>query len=157
MDMQLKRSVFLLVPAFAIVYLAVSLVFANEPKSGAAKPFKPVQNMDRQMEGQKKVFSQIKDCIAEKSWKDGERYAWILAELANVNHYQRDNAEYQAFADQMSAQCIELAKNLKQRDEKAAKESYNQVGQTCGACHKKFQEKKRRPRGGEGARSEKGG
>jgi cytochrome c556 len=69
--------------------------------------------------------------------------AWILSEIANVNHYQRDDAAYQRYADQVSAQCRQLADLANKRDEAAAKAMVNTIGQTCNACHEQFQKKKK--------------
>ena len=123
------------------VVLTNSLVSVADPKS-SGKPYKPVQNVERMMGSQKKIMQDIKTCIDEKSWRDGATSAWILAEMANSNHYQRDDAAYQKFADDMSGQCVELAKLMKKADAGACKEQVNKIGKTCNACHDQF--KKRR-------------
>lgn len=141
--MNTRRRVVGLCLAFGIV-LTATLMATAEPKSsgGSPRPYKPVQSTERMMLTQKKVMGDLKAAIGEKSWDEAETCAWILAESANSNHYQRDDASYQKFADRMSAQCVELATTLKKHDEAAAKEQINGIGKTCGACHDQFQEKK---------------
>jgi hypothetical protein len=125
------------------VVLSLSLWAPGEsgPSQGD-KPFKPVQPIEHMMGGQKKLFGEIKLAIGEKDWDETETCAWILAEIANANHYQRDDATYQRFADQLSAQSVELAGLAKKRDEAKAKEMVNSMGKTCNACHDQFQKKK---------------
>lgn len=127
--------------SFAVV-LGVSLWASAEPKSsGSAKAFKPVMNTEHLMHGQKKLMDDIKSAIGEKDWKAGQTAAWVLAELANVNHYQKDDAAYRGFADKMSKQCVDLAAMLSTKDEKGAKDAVNAIGKTCGACHDQFEKK----------------
>jgi hypothetical protein len=92
----------------------------------------------------------IKDEIQDKSWQEAQVSAWILAEMANVNQYQKPDAEFQALALKMSGQCVELAKILKRRDQKAAIDQAQSVGQTCKSCHEKY----RKNRGGKGKKGE---
>ncbi|MEK6643954.1 MAG: hypothetical protein AABZ08_08595 [Planctomycetota bacterium] len=127
--------------AFAVV-LGASLWVSAEPKStGGVKAFKPVQTTEHLMHGQKKLMGDIKSAIGEKDWESGEVCAWMLAECANVNHYQKDDAAYHGFAATMSSQCVELAGLIKKKDEKGAKDLVNAIGKTCGACHDQFEKK----------------
>jgi len=136
------RSGFAFLFALGIL-LTGSLLATAEPKpSPPSKPFKPVQPLEQMMEGQKKLFGEIKEAVGAKEWDEAETSAWILAEIANANHYQRDNAAYQGFADRVSAQCVQLASLAQKRDETAAKAMVNTIGQTCNACHEQFQKKK---------------
>ncbi len=111
------------------------------PQGGAEQPaaaFKPVQSVHDMMEGQKKLYEEIKDGVLDKQWDDAARSAWILAEIANVNRFQNEAAEYKGFARQMSEDCSKLAQALKKREADVAKELVQKVGQTCSACHNKF-------------------
>ena len=70
----------------------VRLLSADDPKPAsppAAKPFKPVQDVERVMKSQDAMVKSIKDDLLEKEWENAETAAWILAELANV----REQAE----------------------------------------------------------------
>ncbi len=111
------------------------------PQGGAESPapaFTPVQSVHDMMEGQKKLYEEIKDGVLDKQWEDAARSAWILAEIANVNQYQNAAGEYKGLARQMSEDCAKLAQALKKREADAAKQLVQQVGQTCSACHNKF-------------------
>jgi len=128
------------------VYLGVSWMAYAEPPAHGAKPFRPVQPLKMLMQGQNTLHDEIKTAIADKNFKDGERLSWVLAEIANVNQYQRENPAYQTLADQMSHQCVEMAQSLHNKDEKGAKEHFAEVGKTCGACHDQFAKKGKRRR-----------
>jgi len=117
---------------------------ADDPKVGPApapmnaKPFKPVQDVERVMESQDALFKEIKDAMLEKAWSDAETAAWILAEMANVNQYHSKEAKYQELADKMATQCVDLAKLLRKRKGDEAKEQVTQLSQTCKACHDQY-------------------
>ena len=99
------------------------------------KPFKPIQTVERLMESQGELYNGIKDHIIDKSWDEAETSAWLLAELANVNHFQSTETQYQKFADDMASDCVALAKILKRRDVREARSSVKRVQQRCKACH----------------------
>jgi hypothetical protein len=101
-----------------------------------------VQPLENMMEGQNKLFKEIKDALLDKSWDDASKLAWILAEIANVNQYQKDDPRYRQHAQRMSGQCVMLARALARKDEAAAKDLVSKVGATCGACHDQFKKKK---------------
>lgn len=118
---------------------ATQLGYSEDPKPAAARAYKPVQPIHEMMEGQKKLFGEIKDGLLDKQWNKASQSAWILAEVANANSYQHDAADYQAWAAKMAQDCVTLAQNLKKKDEAGAKELITKVGQTCQACHDKYQ------------------
>lgn len=116
-----------------------------QPKPGgvadAAPTFKPAQQLEQMMEGQKKLFGEIKAGILDEAWDDAIVKAWILAEVANANRFQNDHPDYRKHAGRMSEQCADLAATLKKRESKAAMEKFSAVGKTCGACHDQFGKK----------------
>ena len=122
-------------------------LWADDPKAGPveaplnAKPFKPVQNVERVMESQDVIFKEIKDAMLEKEWRDAEGAAWMLAEMANVNQYHSKDAKYQDLAAKMSTQCVDLAKLLRKRKGDEAKEQVTQITQTCKTCHDQYKKK----------------
>ncbi len=124
---------------------SVGYLSAEDPKAGPALPpakaFKPVQDVERVMESQDAMVRDIKDAIQDKEWEQGETSAWILAELANVNHYHNPAPKYQELADKMSTQCVDLAKLLKKRKADEAKAQMTALNQTCTACHDQFAKK----------------
>jgi hypothetical protein len=125
----------------ALIVLSYSARAQDKP-AAAASTFKPVLKIDVMMNGQKKLFGEIKAAIVDEKMKEGESFAWLLAEIANVNHYQNDSSAYREFADQMSRQCVQLAELMGKGDAKLAKEQFSQIGRTCGACHDQFAKKK---------------
>lgn len=116
-----------------------------QPKPGgmsaAAPAFKPAQQLEQMMEGQKKLFGEIKAGILDEAWDDAIVKAWILAEVANANQFHNDHPDYRKHAGRMSEQCADLATTLKKRDGKASMEKFSAIGKTCGACHDQFGKK----------------
>ncbi len=140
---------------FAAILMALGLLgsvgylSADDPQTAGpvpappppAKAFKPVQDVERVMESQDAMVREIKDAIVDKEWESGETAAWILAELANVNHYHNNDPKYKELADKMSTQCVELAKLIKKRKGDEAKAQMTALNQTCTACHDQFAKK----------------
>lgn len=130
------------------VFTAAGLFAVAEagPKSGSpagdsAQAYKPAQKLEQMMEGQKKLFGEIKAGILDESWDDAIIKTWILAEVANANQFQNSHAKYKKLASRMSEQCADLASTLKKHDSKAAMQKFSAVGKTCGACHDQFGKK----------------
>lgn len=124
----------------------VGYLSADDPKAAGpglppAKAFKPVQDVERVMESQDAMVREIKDAIVDKEWESGETAAWILAELANVNHYHHTDPKYKELADKMATQCVDLAKLLKKRRGDEVKAQMTALNQTCTACHDQFAKK----------------
>lgn len=121
---------------------SIGLLAVAEPKDDAKQPvapaFKPVTSVHDMMEGQDKLFREIKDALLDKKWSDAAKSAWVLAEIGNVNQYQNDDPQYKTFAREMSDACVTLAQALKKRDEAASKDAVKAVGARCGACHDQF-------------------
>lgn len=134
----ISKSVIAIAAIFSTAALAA---WGNDPPA-ANVAFKPVQPLEKLMEGQKKLHSEIKDAILDKAWDEAQTSAWLLAEIANVNHYQKPDPEFRALATRMSGECVELANLLAKRDQKAAMDQYMRIGQTCGSCHEIYQKKK---------------
>jgi cytochrome c556 len=125
----------------AIVLAAWGLAASAQPQGPSkqkVKPFKPVQPIQELMAGQKKLYSEIKDGILDQTWDEATTSAWILAEISNVNHYQRDDSKYQKTADRLSAEAVALARILEKKDQQSALEAAAKIGRTCKACHDEF-------------------
>jgi len=90
------------------------------------------------MEGQAKLWGEIKDGILDSNWKAAEKSAWLLAEVSNVNQYQHEAADYKGWAKQMSDQCVELAGVLKKKDAAKSRDLVSKIGNTCSECHNKY-------------------
>jgi hypothetical protein len=128
--------------AIAVIFSTAALgAWANDPPA-ASTAFKPVQPLETLMEGQKKLHAEIKEAIMDKAWEEAQVSAWLLAEIANVNHYQKPDPEFRTLAKRMSDECVELANLLAKRDQKAAMDQFIRIGKTCGSCHEIYQSKK---------------
>lgn len=134
-----KARVRLVVAVGSITFGGI-LTMADPPRDPKItfKAFKPVQDIEHQMAGQGKLYGDLKDAIIDESWGDAETMAWLLAELANVNHFQSTDSRYQKFADSMSTDCVALAKVVKKRDKKEARDALTSLGNRCKACHDVF-------------------
>ncbi len=108
------------------------------PNPAPAGKFVPVTDVHHMMEGQGKLWGEIKDGILDSNWKAAENSAWLLAEVANVNQYQHEAADYKAWAKQMSDQCVELAGTLKKKDAAKSRDLVSKIGNTCSECHNKY-------------------
>lgn len=144
----------ILVGATLLAGLAAYGAPPKKPKSDDSheskkNSFKPVMSVEKLMEGQGRLFKDVKDQVLDNSWKDAETSAWLLAELANVNHYQSPDPKYRRYADRMSDECVKLARSLGRRDEAAARASVTALGERCQDCHSDFR-KRRGPRPGGG-------
>ncbi len=130
-------------PVIVAIFAGAALVAWGEgPKASSGAAFKPVQPLEKLMEGQKQLMGQIKDAIQDKTWDEAQTSAWILAEMANVNQHERPNPKYRELATKMSGQCVELATVLKKRDQKAAMDQSKEIARTCKSCHDQFAKKK---------------
>ena len=137
------RTVVLILLLGGIALTSATLATAGEEgvkTKPAAQAFKPVQPIHEMMEGQGKLFGEIREGILDKEWKAASRSAWLLAEISNVNRYQHDDAEYKGYAKAMSAQAVELAKLLKKEDEAGSKAAARKISQSCSACHEKYKD-----------------
>lgn len=141
--MRLSRIVYCSCLVAGVAVMSIALIANAQPKPSAAQvsakaKFKPVQSIHDMMEGQKKLWTEIREGILDKQWDEASKSAWILAEIANVNQYQHESKEYKGYARKMSSNCAKLAKLLKKREEKSAKMMVTQIGETCSACHDQF-------------------
>lgn len=127
---------------------ALSLLPSAEAQPGQTRKspkksnvFKPAQELEQMMAGQKYLFGGIKAGILDETWDEAVIKAWILAEMANANQFQNAHADYKKLAGQMSEQCADLAKTLKKHDAKESMEKFSAIGKTCGSCHDQFGKK----------------
>lgn len=139
--MSKRQSFVALLLVLGLVMGAAALFAQAQPKTEgavAAEAFKPVQTVENMMQGQKKLYDDIKAGILDQKWPEASKSAWILAEIANVNQYQNEHADYKKHAHDMSIECASLAQLLKKRDEAGSKEQMRKIGQICSECHKQF-------------------
>jgi hypothetical protein len=112
----------------------------------AIGPFKPVASVESLMHGQKTFFKKIGEALQNPSMPDRgeeiEEAAEVLAELANVNRYNNDKADYRAWATQLRDTALRLAHEAEEKNvnEKRMKKLYMKLKDTCGACHDVYQE-----------------
>ncbi len=97
------------------------------------------------MNGQGMMFKQIRTAIQNKNTPERgeviEHLSEVLAELSNVNMYQKDAADYQGWAKTLRDTALELAEEgeVKTPDEDRLKKLVGEIKSACGACHDKYQ------------------
>ena len=104
----------------------------------AAVPFKPVLEVEQLMEDQELTLKGLKTAVIDNKWPDAKKYAWLLAELANVNRQHAPDAKYAEYAGEMVTKSMELAGKMKDKDAKAAAAGLADLAQVCSACHKAY-------------------
>jgi hypothetical protein len=116
-----------------------------EPEKAAAA-FKPVASVHTLMEGQGIFFKRIGDALQDpqtpKRSKEIAFGAEFLAELANVNTHNKDQADYVQWAGQLRDTAMELAGEAKKKgdaDEDKMNSLFSRLEATCKACHEKYQ------------------
>ncbi len=121
--------------------VVVQKVHSEEQAAPAAAPYKPVAPVHPLMEGQDYHWSQIGKLLKEESpnFKHLEMHAYVLAELSNVNSWQKDKPDYRKWAVEARDLCLELAKAAKAKDTAKGEELRRQIHAKCGECHDKYQ------------------
>jgi len=110
-------------------------------QNGVAPAFKPAASVDALMHGQQDQLKAISDLVANKTAKDRGKNiavaAELLAELANVNAYNKDKADYQAWARDLRDTSLTLSKDARKPDVKDEdlKKAVDRIKTICQACH----------------------
>ena len=126
-------------------FLMVSRVDSAQPTAAASRPYKPVASVHGLMNGQALLFKSIHKATTDKATPQRreriEVYAEALAELANVNTYNSQKKDYQAWAGQLRDTALDLAKEAEKSDADDARMTklVASMKNTCGACHDAYQ------------------
>ena len=125
------------------------LTLVARADSGSAAPpgsFKPVASLEGLMYGQKHHFKAMSKLVKNRNAKNrGERLALeaqVLAELANVNTYHKDKADYRGWAETLRDTSLELAteaEKKKDADQSRLESLRKKLKKTCVACHDMYQ------------------
>lgn len=114
-------------------------------QNGAAPAFKPAASVDALMHGQQDQFKTINELVNNKAAKDRGKNigvaAELLAELANVNSFNKDKADYQAWARDLRDTSLALSKDARKPDAKDEdlKKTVERMKAICKACHDVYQ------------------
>lgn len=127
------------------VLALVTRADSAEPEK-SADAFQPVASVHTLMEGQgiffKKLGDALQDPQAPKRKKEIAFGAELLAELANVNTHNKDQADYVQWAGELRDTALELAGEAKKKgdaDEDRMNSLFSKLEATCKACHEKYQ------------------
>ncbi len=117
----------------------------SAPPGASGDQFKPVASVESLMHGQLTFFKEIGKALKNTSDPDRgeeiEEAAEVLAELANVNRFNKDKEDYRAWATQLRDTALQLAHEAdkKSADEKRMKTLFDNLKNTCAACHDAYQ------------------
>jgi len=120
-------------------------VTASRGVSAPGGEFKPVASVESLMHGQGMAFKRVRKAIQKKSTPERgeviEHYAQVLAELANVNTYNKDADDYRQWAGTLRDTALELAEEGEKNapDEQKMQKLVGRLKSTCKACHDKYQ------------------
>lgn len=113
-------------------------VVAQNPAPAA---FKPAASVDALMHGQQNQLKTISELVNNKAAKNRAKSlgvaAELLAELANVNAYNNEKADYQAWARDLRDTSSALAKDAVKPDanDEDLKKAVERIKTICQACH----------------------
>ena len=130
-----------LLAACAWCFTLVSRADSSEPVTGE---FAPVASVEALMNGQVLVFKTIGELVANKNAPKRadqiEELAEVLAELANVNTFNSDKADYRDWAGTLRDTSMELARSAKQgADDGKMNGIIKRMKGACQACHDAYQ------------------
>ncbi|MCC7292624.1 MAG: hypothetical protein IT449_11245 [Phycisphaerales bacterium] len=115
---------------------------SQTPPASAAASFKPVSELEHLMEGQELHFKAIDELLKDTAVKDRLKklamHADVLAELANVNTFNKDKTDYKTWAGQVRDLSLKLAAEADKKagaSEEELKSLRKQISDTCAACH----------------------
>jgi cytochrome c556 len=119
---------------------------ADGNQSAVVGPFKPVAEVESIMHGQniffKEITEQLEKPAGEKRNKELFESAQVLAELANVNRFNKDKDDYRNWATQLRDTALEFAAGARMNDragEDRMKPLYNRMKGICQSCHDAYQ------------------
>lgn len=115
---------------------------AGTVEPGLSAPYKPVAPVHDLMEAQDHFFSIIKQQLRARGKEDFKEIrisANVLAELCNVNQFQKDKRDYQEWATEARDASLKLAEAAKAKDAAAAGSLVREIHTSCTACHDKYQ------------------
>lgn len=138
-----RWAVSLLFPGFGLLAAAFLLVAADDPpttQGAVAHDFKPAAPHGVLMAWHDQAFGQMRLAIARKDAEKAQQYAWLLAELANVNSTHRADEQFRGFANKLRDECAALAEAAGKGDLERGKQLASQINATCTACHDVYME-----------------
>ena len=102
------------------------------------------------MHGQRTFFKEIGKALKnppnpKEEYEDEhglEEAAEVLAELANVNRYNKDKEDYRAWATELRDTALQLAREARKKkdaDRKRIQKLFMKLKDTCTACHDVYQ------------------
>ena len=144
--MMRKMALTVVLFATCIGCLALVTTANSAPSAPAGGPYKPVASVHGLMTGQMLAFKQLQTSLTGK--KNADRPAAIqltseaLAELANVNTYNKEKEDYRGWAGQLRDTAMDLAEEAKKKDkadENKMKSLLTKLEGTCKSCHDAYQ------------------
>ena len=142
----IRRTALTIVLLAGCVWCLTLVARADSEPSSQSDSFKPAASIDALMYGQSQHFKTVGQLVKNKSAKDrADRLAMeaeVLAELANVNTFHKDKADYRGWAETLRDTSLELAaeaRKKKDADQSRLESLRKKLKKTCIACHDMYQ------------------
>ncbi len=139
----LRRVVLSVVLMAGCIWCLALASRADGNQSAAVGPFKPVAEIESIMHGKniffKEITEQLEKPAGEKRNQEMFESAQVLAELANVNRFNKEKDDYRNWATQLRDTALEFAASAKKAEQDKLKNLYQKMKGTCQACHDAYQ------------------
>lgn len=141
-----RRMALTVVLVFSCAWCMTLVTRADSSQEALPDVYHPVASVEALMVGQAHFFKEIRKNL--KTLNDPgaiheiEEAAQVLAELANVNRYNKNKADYRQWATELRDTAMQLAGEADKKKNADLARMNNLVGsmkQTCGACHDAYQ------------------
>ena len=141
-----RRTALTIVLLAGCVWCLTLVARADSDPGPPSDSFKPAASIDALMYGQSHHFKELGQLVKNKNAKDrADRLAMeaeVLAELANVNSFHKDKADYRGWAETLRDTSLELAteaRKKKDADQSRLESLHKKLKKTCMACHDMYQ------------------
>ena len=142
----IRRTALTIVLLAGCVWCLTLVARADSDTHPPSDSFKPAASISGLMYGQAHHFKIVGQLVKNKNAKDrADRLAMeaqVLAELANVNIYHKDKADYRGWAETLRDTSLELAteaEKKKDADQSRLESLHKKLKKTCMACHDIYQ------------------
>ncbi len=141
-----KTALTVCLMASCIWCLALATAADSAQLAAGTGAFKPVASVGSLMHGQGVFFKAIRDELTKPADEDRnheiEEAAEVLAELANVNRFNKDKDDYRAWATELRDTALAMAKEAEKKaaaDDDKLQALFATVKSKCQACHDVYQ------------------
>lgn len=136
--MRFSNFATLTTPIVLGLFGAAALLSTGAGTQSTESALKPVAPRDDLMHWHDRAFGQVRLGIAQKDAEKAKSYAWLLAELANVNTQHSDDPKYKELAGKLRDGMVAVAEAIEKEEFDKAKQLAMDSGKNCKSCHDAF-------------------